>query len=231
MKTSRITNAYDDAGPQVMPIDLISQESRKGTQYQSQVQLESKIFSVSGLSFQEDADILRVPVNKTQQKVNQIDKDRKQRELLKVKVIQQKTYRESPQNTDMNKQNTLFETAKKVLEQVQKQPGSQMELTGSVPKKDKASKMARNSIEKPFSQTAFQADSERRKKPANRTPQAPLQDTTSQDLSPSLDQQLEEEQSFGFLESSSRPASIKGFGKPRQSIPRIQDSQAKMSIK
>ena len=33
MKTSRITNAYEDAGPQVMPIDLISQESRKGTQY------------------------------------------------------------------------------------------------------------------------------------------------------------------------------------------------------
>jgi hypothetical protein len=24
MKTSRITNAYEDAGPQVMPIDLIS---------------------------------------------------------------------------------------------------------------------------------------------------------------------------------------------------------------
>ena len=114
-----------------------------------------------------------------------------------------------------------------------------MELTGRVPKKDKASKMARNkeryyaadSIEKPFSQTAFQADSGRRKKPANRTPQAPLQDTTSQDLSPSLDQQLEEEQSFGFLESSSRPASTKGFAKPRQSIPIIQDSQAKMSIK
>jgi hypothetical protein len=51
------------------------------------VQLESKVFSVSGLSFQEEAEILRVPVNKTHQKVNQIEKDRKQRELLKVKVI------------------------------------------------------------------------------------------------------------------------------------------------
>ena len=51
---------------------------------------------------------------------------------------------------DMHKQKTLFETAKKVLEQLQNQPGSSMELTGSVPKKDKASKMARKAGDKPF---------------------------------------------------------------------------------